>query len=114
MGKRKARALKIKVARYFLIDEALYWRDPLRLFLRCLNPQEAHKVMFDFHSGLCGGHHFWKTTTDKILRAGHYRPTLFTYVCREFRACIKCQRFSWKQQLKSLPLKPIVASTPFQ
>jgi hypothetical protein len=114
MGKSKARALKLKVVRYCLIDQVLYWRDPLGVFLRCLNPQEAHKVMFDFHSGLCGGHHFWKTTAHKILRAGYYWPTLFTDVCREVRACIKCQRFSGKQQLKSLPLKPVVASTPFQ
>jgi hypothetical protein len=35
-------------------------------------------------------------------------------VCKEIRACIKFQRFSGKQQLKSLPLKPIVASAPFQ
>jgi hypothetical protein len=114
MGKSKARDLKLKTVRYCLIDQVLHWRDPLGVFLRCLNPQEAQKVMFDFHNGLCGGHHFWKTTTHKILRAGYYWPTLFIDVCREVRACIKCQRFSGKQQLKSLPLKPVVASTPFQ
>ena len=114
MGKSKARALKLKVVRYFLIDQALYWRDPLGVFLRCLNPHEAHKVMFDFHRGLCGGHHFWKTTTHKILRDGYYWPTLFTDVCIEVRACIKCQRFSGKQQLKYVPLKPVVASAPCQ
>jgi ribonuclease HI len=114
MGKSKARALKLKAVRYCLIDQTLYWKDPLGVFLRCLDPQEAQKVTFDFHSGLCGGHHFWKTTAHRILRAGYYWPTLFPDVCREIRACTKCQRFSGKQQLKSLPLKPIVASTPFQ
>jgi hypothetical protein len=114
LGKSKARALKLKAVRYCLIDQALYWKDPLGVFLRCLDLQEAQKVMFDFHSGLCGGHHFWKTTTHKILRAGYYWPTLFPDVCREIRACIKCQKFSGKQQLKSLPLKPVVVSAPFQ
>jgi hypothetical protein len=114
LGKSKARALKLKAVRYCLIDQALYWKDPLGVFLRCLDPQEAQKVMFDFHSGLCGGHHFWKTTAHKILRAGYYWPTLFPDVCREIRACIKCQKFSGKQQLKSLPLKPVVVSAPFQ
>jgi hypothetical protein len=114
LGKSKARALKLKAVKYCLIDQTLYWKDPLGLLLRCLDPQEAQKVMFDFHSGLCGGHHFWKTTTHKVLRAGYYWPTLFPDVCREIRACIKCQRFSGKQQLKSLPLKPVVVSTPFQ
>jgi ribonuclease HI len=67
MGKSKARALKLKAVRYCLIDQTLYWKDPLGVFLRCLDPQEAQKVTFDFHSGLCGGHHFWKTTAHKIL-----------------------------------------------
>jgi hypothetical protein len=114
MGKSRARALKLKSVRYCLIEQVLYWRDPLAMLLRCLNPPEAQKVMFDFHEGLCGGHHFWKTTAHKILRAGYYWPTLFADVYRGIKACIKCQKFSGKKQLKSLPLKPIVSPTPFQ
>jgi hypothetical protein len=97
MEKSKARALKLKAVRYCLIDQTLYWKDPLGVFLRCLDPQEAQKVTFDFHSSLCGGHHFWKTTAHKILRAGYYWPTLFPDVCREIIACTKCQKFSGKQ-----------------
>jgi hypothetical protein len=63
MGKSKERALKIKEIRYCLIDQVLYWKDPLGVLLRCLDPQEAQRIMFDFHNSLCGGHHFWKTTT---------------------------------------------------
>jgi hypothetical protein len=114
MEKSKARDLKLKVVRYCLIDQALYLKDPLGVLLRFLNPQQAQKVMFDFHSGLCGGHHFWKTTAHKILWDGYYWPTLFPDVCKEIRACIKCQKFSEKQQLKSMPLKPVVVSAPFQ
>jgi hypothetical protein len=72
MGKRKARALNLKAVRYSLIEQVLCWRYPLGMLLKCLNPPEAQKVMFDFHKGLCGGHHFWKTTAHKILRAGYY------------------------------------------
>jgi hypothetical protein len=106
-GKSKARDLKLKAIRYCLIDQVLYWKDPLGVLLRCLDPQEAQKIMFDFHDSLCGGHHFWRTTAYKILRAGYFWPTLFTDVCAKIRACIKCQKFSGKQQLKSLPLKPV-------
>jgi hypothetical protein len=62
MGKSKARYLKTKAIRYCLIDEVLYWKDPLGVLLRCLNPHEAQNIMFDFHGILCGGHHFWRTT----------------------------------------------------
>jgi hypothetical protein len=55
-----------------------------------------------------------RPTSHKILRAGYYWPTLFTDVCREVRACIPCQSFLGKKQLKSLPLKPEVVFGPFQ
>jgi hypothetical protein len=83
------------------------------VLLRCLDPQEAQKIMFDFHDSLCGGHHYWRTTAYKILRARYFWPILFTDVFAEIRACAKCQKFSGKQQLKSLPLKHVAASGPF-
>jgi hypothetical protein len=114
MCKSKARALKLKAVRYCLIGQVLYWRDPLGVLLRCLHLLEAQKVKFDFHRGLCGGHHFWKTTAHKILRTGYYWPTLFIDVSKKIRACIKCQNFLVKQQLGPLPLKPMIASETFQ
>jgi hypothetical protein len=114
MGKSKAITLKLKVIKYCLIDQVLYWKDPLGVLLRCLDPQEAQKIMFDFHDTLCGGHHLWRTTTYNILRAGYFWPTLFTDVCAKIRACVKFQKFAGKHQLKSMPLKPVVASGPFQ
>jgi hypothetical protein len=114
MGKIKERYLKLKEIRYFLIDQVLYWKDPLGVLLRCLDPQEAQKIMFDFHESLCGGHHFWRTIAFNILRVGYFWSTLFTDVCAKIRACIKCQKSGGKHQLKSLPLKHVVASRPFQ
>ena len=38
MGKIKARYLNLKAVRYCLIDQDLYWKDPLGVLLRCLNP----------------------------------------------------------------------------
>jgi hypothetical protein len=58
MGKSKARALNLKAIKYCLIEQVLYWKDPLGVILRCLDPLEAQKIMFDFHDSLCGGHHF--------------------------------------------------------
>jgi hypothetical protein len=114
LEKNKVRALKLKSIKYCLIDQVLYWKDPLGVILRCLDPQEAQKIMSYFHDSLCGGHHFWRTTAYKILRAGYFWPSLFTNVCAKIRACVKCQNFSGKQQLKSLSLKHVVASGPFQ
>ena len=70
--------------------------------------------MHQFHSRTCGGHHYWKTTSHNILRAGYYWPVIFFDVCTFVRAYEKCQRFIGNQQLRSLPLRPIVVNGPFQ
>jgi hypothetical protein len=114
MGKSKARYLKLKAIRYFHIDQDLYWKDPLGIILRCLDPLEAQKIMFDFHDSICRGHHFWRTTAYKILRDGYFWPTLFIDVCEKIRACVKCQKFTGKKQLKYFPLKHVVDLGPFQ
>jgi hypothetical protein len=108
------RDLKLKAVRYCIVDHVLYWKDPVGVLLRCLDPEETKKTMTDFHESLCGGHHFLRTTTYKILTARYFWPRLFTNVCEKIRTYHKCQKFSGKQQVKSLPLNPIVVSGPFQ
>jgi hypothetical protein len=70
--------------------------------------------MYDFHDNLCGGHHFWRTTAYKILRDGYFWASPFIDVCAKIRSCVKCQKFSGKQQLKNFPLNHVVASGLFQ
>jgi hypothetical protein len=77
LEKNKVRDLKLKEIKYCLVDQVLYWKDPLEVLLRCLDPQEAQKSMTDFHDNLCGGHHLWSTTAYKILRAGYFWPNFF-------------------------------------
>ena len=71
------------------------------------------EVTHQFHSSICGGHHYWKTTAHKIMRAWYYWPTLFSDVFSFVKSCDKCQRFARRQQLKSMPLKPVHANGPF-
>jgi hypothetical protein len=113
LQRRKARALKLKAVKYYLINQMLYWKDPLGVLLKCISPPEAEKVMAEFHSSLSGGHHFWRATAQKILRARYYWPTMFVDVFKRVRACINCQKFVGKQQLRSLSLKPVVVLGPF-
>jgi hypothetical protein len=79
-----------------------------------MDPQEAQRAMTGFHDSSCGGHHFWRTTAYKILRAGYFWPDLFSNVFAKVRACFKCQKFVGKYQLKYFPLKPVMVSGPFQ
>jgi hypothetical protein len=108
------RDLKLKEIKYCLIRHMLYWKYPLGFLLICLDPQEAQKTMTDFHDNLCGGHHFWRTTSYKILKSRNFWPILFTDFCENIRSHEKCQKFPGKQQLKYFPLNPVVVYGPFQ
>jgi hypothetical protein len=67
MGKRKARDLKLKAIRYCLIDQVLYWKDPLGVLLRCLDPQEAQRLCLIFMTAYVGD-----------ITSGEPQPTKFS------------------------------------
>jgi len=75
---------------------------------------DAKRTMQEFHDGDSGGHLYWKTTANKILRAGFYWPTLFPDVHKKVTSCHKCQIVEGKRKLFPLPLKPISVESPFQ
>lgn len=114
MPRNKAKTLKLKATKFCILNYVLYWKDPGGILLNCLVEEEAKKVMEDFHGGECGGHLFWKSTTNKILRAGYYWPTLFADAYKMVKCCHKCQIFEGKQKSQPLPLKLIEVSAPFQ
>jgi len=89
----QVKTIKLRVAKYCIHENLLYWRDPSGVLLRCLDKEQSMKVMQQFHSSMCGGHHYWKTTAHKILRAGYYWPTLFSNVFSFFKSCDRGQRF---------------------
>jgi hypothetical protein len=79
------RTLKLHAIKYCIIDDQLYWKDPLGFLLCCLTEPETQGVINEFHEGVCGEHHAWRETTYKILRAGYYWPKLFTDVNAKVR-----------------------------
>jgi len=110
----QARAIKLWSAKFCINKNLLYWKDPSGILLRCLYKEKSMEVIHQFHSNICGGHHYWKTTAHKILRDGYYWPTLFSDVFDFVKACDKCQRFVGRHQIKYFPLKPVYVNGPFQ
>ena len=80
MARNKSRTLKLKAAKFCVLNNSLYWKDPGGVLLNYLVEEEAKQAMEDFHRGDCEGHLFWKTTANKIFRVGYYWPTLFADV----------------------------------
>ena len=84
------------------------------ILLNCLTFNETDNVTKEFHARDCGGHLYWKSTAEKILRVGYYWPSLFSDVKKFVVSCHKCQIFEGKRKLMPLPLKPISTEKPFQ
>jgi hypothetical protein len=67
--KSKIVSLKLKSMNYCIFNQELFWRDPNIILLKCVDEGESKQIVTYFHKGFCGGHHHWKATTFKILRA---------------------------------------------
>jgi len=114
MEKTRAQFLKQKARRFCILNGSLYWKEPRGILLNCVVEEEAKRLTKEFHIGDCGGHQYWKTTVNKILRVGFYWPTIFADTHKEVTACHECQIFEGKGKLLSLPLKPVQVEAPFQ
>jgi hypothetical protein len=82
--------------KYCIIDQILFWKYPNGIMSRCVDEEEAKQIFCDLHQGVCGGHHYWKATSFKILRAGYYWLVLFSDIFTQVRACEPCQKFAGK------------------
>ena len=71
-GRDKARKLRIRSAKYVLIDEVLYKRNFSQPYLRCLAPDEANYVLRKVHEGACGNHLGARSLVHKVVRASYY------------------------------------------
>ena len=113
LSKARARYVKLKAVKFCIIEQYLYWKEPGGILLNYLLENEAQHIAKEFHEGDCGGHHSWKVTANKILRARFYWPSLFSYVYKETTKCHQCHIFEGKRKVVSIPLNPISMEAPF-
>ena len=68
-GKDKAKKLRIRAARYVLMNEVLYKRGFSQPYLLCLVPHEANYVLREIYEGACGNHSGARSLIHKVVRA---------------------------------------------
>jgi len=71
-GKDNTRKLRVRSARYILMDEVLYKRGFSQPYLRCLALDEANYVLREVHEGACGNHSRVRLLVHKVVRVGYY------------------------------------------
>ena len=77
------RKFLVHIKKYYFGDPYLFKYYPDQLMGRCVPNYDQIGVLTFCHSEACGGHFFARKTSDKILQAGFYWPTLFKD-CFEF------------------------------
>ena len=112
-AKDKARKLRVRAARYVLLDEVLYKRGFSQPYLRCLASDEANYVLREVHEGTCGNHSRASSLIHKVVRAGYYWPTIQADAKTYVKICNHCQRFSNVPRQPSEYLTPMMAPWPF-
>ena len=90
-GKDEARKLRVKSARYILMDEVLYKRDFSQHYLRCLAPDKANYVLREVYEGACGNHSGARSLVHKVICAGYYWPTIQADAKAYVKVCNQCQ-----------------------
>ena len=70
-------------------------------------------ILAEAHDGVAGGHYVGNDTTQKILRAYMWWPTLHRYVNEYCQSCVVCQRIGKPSRRDEIPLVPQVTLQPF-
>jgi hypothetical protein len=98
---------------YLIIGDTLYHRGIDTILWCFLTHEEAEHVLNDCHLGACGGHLSGMATTQKILRAGYFWPSILKDCIEVVKKFPPCQIFQKKARTHPTPLHPIVSIIPF-
>ena len=86
----EARKLRIRSAKYVLIDEVLYKRGFSQPYLRCLAPEKSNYVLRQVHEGACRNHSGARALIHKVIRLGYYWPTIQEDAKTYVKVCDQC------------------------
>jgi hypothetical protein len=99
--------------KYLILDDTLYHRGVDCILCQFLIHEEEKIVLNECHTRACGGHLFGLETTQNILRASYFWPTLIKYCVESDKKCHPCQIFSWKMRAHPSPMFPIIVVGTF-
>jgi hypothetical protein len=90
---------------FSLIDGHLYKMGLDEIPRGCVMEEERPLILAEAHEGIVGGHYAGKETTQKVLRAGLWWPTLHRDAKEYYRSC-DCQRIGKLSRRYEMPLAP--------
>ena len=112
-GKDKARKLRVRSARYVLMNKVLYKKGFSQPYLRCLAPDEDNYVLREVHEGTCGNYSRARSLVHKVVHIGYYWPNMQADAKAYVKVCDQCQQFSNVSRQPSEYLTLMMASWLF-
>ncbi|PKI75907.1 hypothetical protein CRG98_003706 [Punica granatum] len=110
---RNRKTLRLLATHYFLSGETLYRRSLDATLLRCVDGQEAQRLIQEVHGGSCGPHMNGLMLAKKIMRFGYFWSTMETDCVKHVRHCRLCQVYADKIKAPPNELHPMAAPWPF-
>ncbi|XP_057434469.1 uncharacterized protein LOC130727374 [Lotus japonicus] len=102
-----------EASHYTLLGDQLYRRGVRVPLLRCVSKEEAGRIMFEVHEGVCASHVGERSLAAKVLRAGFYWPTLRSDCMEYAKKCEKCQMYADLHRAPPETLSSMSSSWPF-
>nr|KYP70486.1 hypothetical protein KK1_009706 [Cajanus cajan] len=105
--KDEARKVRMRSAKFIIIDDELFKRGISTPLLKCLTTSQAAYVVNEIHQGICGMHSGARSMAARVLRAGYYWPTLKSDCQNYIQKCKECQQFGkeFEDFLRELGIK---------
>jgi len=103
-----SRKLRYKALKFVVLDDQLYCKSIDGVLLKCLNQEEATKMMYEVHEGLCGAHQSAYRMKWMIRRTGYFWPAMLEDCFEYYKRCQNCQRFGNIQKAPASAINLII------
>jgi hypothetical protein len=96
----------VRATNVSLIAGQLYKMGPDEILRRCVMETKIPLILEKSHEGITGEHYVGKETTQKVLRAGLWWPTLHKDDKDYHKGCDVCERVGKPSRRDDIPLVP--------
>lgn len=114
LNKHDRRKVRINSRHFAVVGGKLYRHGVDEVLQRCVEPSEIPTILYACHDSACGGHFSSTLTSQKVLRAGYYWPTLFNNAHEYVKSYDACQRYARNDLRMELPLHVSLPLVPFE
>jgi len=96
-------------ANHYVWDEPYLFKIGAdNLLRRCVDNEEAKKILWQCHNSPYGGHFNGERTAAKVLQSGFYWPTFFKDAYTHCKYCDECQITGGMSKKNKMPLQSIL------